>query len=184
MKKEKKGKIFIAWLALIFLIILILWLSFMKFFGTVTPNIEEKPVNNSSATAINNALKEITTNFNQNSKVKEYENNDITLKATVNNYSIFISYITDITITYEFTYNNLSLDIITNLSEEEQETFNIIYQILIEAVQKRLNNEENIETIITNFLTTEDSYNGLTKTKVDAGIKYQMNITKRIKPNE
>lgn len=179
--KQKKNKKVIAWIMLFILIGIALALTYLKFFSVDNINIEERPVNNSSSNAIHNALKDITTNFNQNSKVKEYANDNIILKASVNNYSIYISYITDTTTTYEFTYDNLCLNIVVNNTEEDKTKFNVVYQLLIEAVQKRINNTDNLDAIINNFLTTDTTYDGLSKEEVENGIAYQMNITKKLK---
>jgi len=179
--KLKINKIIIAWIILFISTSLALVLTYLKLFPE-NNNIEEKPVNESSSNAIHNALKDITTNFNQNSNLLEYsENNNIVLKASLNNYSIFISYVTDISTTYEFTYNDLCLNITINNTEEEKNKFNIVYKFLIEAVQKRLNNIKNIDNIINEFLNTNINYDGLTKLELENKITYQINITKKIK---
>lgn len=176
-----KSKELIAWLFLIILIVVVLFITYIKYFSTNTTNIniEEKPVNESSSIAIHKALNEITTNFND--RVKEYkESNDITLNATSNNYSIFISYASDTTTTYEFTYEDLSLNIIIDNNEENLVKFNVVYKYLIESVQERLKNQNNIDELIANFLTTDINYDGLIKIKSNDTIKYQMDITKKI----
>ena len=175
-----KGKDFIAWLLLMILIFIILFITYIKYFSVIdNKNIEETPINESSSIAIHKALSDITTNFNNNTK--EYANsNNITLNATANNYSIFISYVDDTAVTYEFNYENLFLNIIINNDEENITKFNVVYKFLIESTQERLNNQNNINDLIEKFLTTDNNYDGLIKTKSDDTIKYQMNITKTL----
>ena len=165
---------------LILLVVIILILSYIRFFSLDNSNIEERPVNESSSNAIHTALKEITMNFNQNSKIVDYADNNIVLKASVNNYYIYISYITEVTVTYEFYYDDLNLNITID-DDKNNEEFGIIYQILIEAVQKRLNNEENVSNVANSFLVTGDSYEGLSKIEDEDKVTYKMNITKKIK---
>lgn len=175
-----KSKDLIALIILILLIIITLFITYIKYF-TVSKNnnIEEIPVNESRSIAIHKALNEITTNFND--KAREYkELNDVTLNATLNNYSIFISYVNDTTITYEFTYEDLFLNIVINNNEENLKKFNVVYKLLIESVQKRLNNQTNIDDSIESFLTSDINYDGLIKIKNDDIVKYQMDITKKI----
>lgn len=176
------GKKIIAWIMLFLMIILVLILSYIKFFSVGNPNIEEVPVENSSSNAIHLALEEITKNFNDDPKIDEYSKNNINIKAVVNNYSIYISYVTDTSITYEFTYDDLCLSIL--VSEENNNTFKEVYAILIKAIQDRINNEENIDELINNFFTTDASYDGLSKSNVDGGIEYKINITKKLSLSE
>lgn len=180
--KNQKSKIICAWIMLVISVILALALTYFKFFLVVNDKIEEKPINESSSKAIHIALNDIITNFNQNPKIKKYaDENNITLIASVNNYSIFISYITNTTTTYEFSYDDLCLNIIINDVEEDIQKFNIVYGILIEAVQKRINNTNDIENIINKFLNEDVNYEGLTKFEIENRIKYQIDITKKIK---
>lgn len=185
MKKEKKGKIIIAWIVLILLIIMLLALNYIKFFGSqTTPNIEEKPVGNSSEQAVNNALQQIVDNFNQHEKVKEYAEQNIGLKAVLNGYSIYISYTTDTTTTYEFTYHDLTLDIDIANDEENIQKFKTIYEILIYAVQQRIDNDENIDSYVSEFLNDSEEYDGLYKVVADNIISYHMDITRKLKAND
>lgn len=182
--KEKNNNI-IVWIFLVLLIICILILTYIKYFSidnTSSKYIKEIPINESSSIAIHNALKDITINFNENSKLKEYEQeNNLELNATVNNYSIFISYIKDTTTTYEFKYEDLFLNIVINNTEEEKEKFNIIYKFLIEAVQKRINNSNDVNEVIEMFLTNDVNFEGLSKLVDNSTIKYQMDITRKIR---
>lgn len=179
--KQKKNKIVIAWILLFGLIGIALSITFMKFFPKNNNNIEERPVNESSSNAIHTALQDITVNFNQNPNVVKFaEDNNIILKAALNNYSIYISYIAETTTTYEFAYDNLCLNITINNNKVDKTKFNIIYQFLIEAVQKRINNTDDISSTINDFLNNDKNYEGLTKNELATGIEYQMNITKKI----
>ena len=177
-----KTKRIIAWIFLFFLIFCLLGINYIKFFENDNPNIKEVPVETSSSKAINNALNEIVTNFNNSKEIDDYAKNNIIIKATLNNYSIFISYTTDKTTTYEFSYNNLILSIDIENKKENLDKFQNIYSILIKSVQKRLGNEENIDTIINSIFEENKIYDGITlEEKENNIINYKMNITKKLK---
>lgn len=180
--KEKKGKNIVAWVLLVALVCITLILTYLRFFSVSDTEFKEIPVNDSSSNAIHTALKDITSNFNQNVKLKEYnEQNNVILKASLNNYSIYISYITDVTMTYEFTYDDLCLNIIINNNIEEKEKFTVIYKFLIEAVQKRINNNDDFDKIVDAFLNDDINCDGLVKIESENVTEYQMNITKKLK---
>lgn len=176
----KKGKIIIAWIILIILIIMVAILSYLKFFGIKNEHIEEKPIENSSSEAINNALEEIVTNFNKNPKIQEYKDQGIQIEATLNNYSIYISYTTDTSTTYEFNYENLILKIMIENNPENLSNFKIIYQLLIEAVQERLGNTEDVTPYVTNLFETETTYTAIWKESNDNTLSYYIDITKEL----
>lgn len=180
--KQQKHKRLIAFIMLYTLIGLALILTYIKFFTADNNKITEIPVNESSSNAIHTALKEITNNFNESTKVKDYANdNDITLKASINNYSLYISYIAETTTTYEFSYKDLSLNI--TISNNDKEKFNEIYRLLIEAVQKRINNTTDITSFIDDFLNNDKNFDGLTKEINGDLINYKIDITKKLKSN-
>lgn len=186
---NEKSKLYLAYLILAILIILILILTYIRLFSLSLVRIEEKPINNSNSKAIQNALVDITTNFNKNINVINYSNNnDVSLKASVNNFSIFVNYTDDTTITYEFTLQkteDLSLDInISNNDKVDENKFNTIYCFLVEAVQKRLNNNVNLLNEINDFLINDIPCEGLSKKKTKNGIQYQINIMDKIIPKE
>lgn len=178
----KKGKIVIAWIFLIILIILLVGLNYIKFFGSVEENyIEEVPVESSSSNAINTALQQIVDNFNDNEKIAQYESQNIKLKAVLNNYSVFVSYIDEVeTTTYEFSYQDLNLTIKVADDAANIEKFEKVYEILIYAVQKRINNTEDIAIYVENFFDGSTQYDGLTRDIVDEMFVYEMNITKKL----
>ena len=68
----------------------------------------------------------------------------------VKGYSIFKSYIGNTTVTYEFVYDDLCLNILVD-NNEDIELFNVVCKFLIEAVQDRIGNN-NIEDRIDVFL--------------------------------
>ena len=136
-KKDKNNNTrYKEMLAIFFLIILImlsLTLTYLKFFSSYVinnDNIKEVPVNDSSSQAIHNALKVIVDNFNESENVKKYQiENNAKLTATVNNYSIFVTYFKDKKNTYEFIYNDLCLTI--KVKNNNQDEFNVVYKFLI-----------------------------------------------------
>lgn len=177
----KKKKI-ITWIILIILIILVLALSYIKFFGNNNPNITEKPVENSTSTAINQALMDITNNFNNSVDIENLTKDGIVASASTKNYSIFISYIiNDAKTTYEFNYNNLKLSINIENNKKNIEKFNQIYKILIKSCQKRINNLEDIDNDIDLFFQDKQELNGITKIVKNNVISYELDITKNIK---
>lgn len=186
---KEKSKLYLAYFILAILIILILILTYIRFSSLSPVKIEERPINNSSSEAIQSALVDITTNFNKNTNVINYSNNnDVSLKASVNNFSIFINYIDDITATYEFTLEkkeDLSLKIIiSDNNEVDQNKFNTIYCFLVEAVQKRLNNNDDISNEINDFLINDIPCEGLNKKRTENGVEYHINIMDKITPKE
>ena len=123
-----KQKTIIMWICLTFLIVLILALNYIKFFGSPNQNIREQPVENSTSEAIDNALLDIVNNFNNSTDVQELTKDSIVASAILKNYSIFISYtINESKTTYEFKYSNLKLTINISNDEENIEKFNKIY---------------------------------------------------------
>ena len=184
-KKQKDSKRLIAWILLISLLIISTIFTYMKFFSNdyEQNEIKENPVNNSNSKEVHTALEEITKNFNEIiNSAAEYNEDNIIIKASLNNYSIYISYITDnSTTTYEFKYDNLCLITILNSNEEETNKFNLIYKQLVKAIQKRINNPEDVSEYIDNFLNENTEYDGLTKNKLENEIEYKIDITKKIK---
>lgn len=186
-KKDKNNnprcKEILAIFFLVILIMLSLTLTYLKFFSSYiinNDNIKEVPVNDSSSIAIHNALKTIVDNFNESENVKKYQlENNAKLTATVNNYSIFVTHSKDKKNTYEFTYNDLCLTI--KVKNDNQNEFNVVYKFLIESVQKRINNYENISEIVDDYLLNNINYVGLDKKIYDDIIEYKINITEKLK---
>mgnify|MGYP004501549357 FL=1 len=171
----------LAWISLITLIILLLFLNYIKFFSQKNPNIEEKPVENSSSRAIETALSTIAENFNTNEELNTLKEENILLSATRKNYSLFITDIENENRTvYEFKYNNLKLSINVLDEKENLEKFNRVYKILIMSCQKRIQNEDIIDEKIEKFLNGEVEIEAIQKKKSGNIINYQMDITKKI----
>lgn len=176
-----KKKMVVTWIILVILICLLLFLNYVKFFGVKNENIEEKPVEDSSAVAIENALMDIVNNFNDSDDVKNLTKDGIIVSATLKNYSIFITYTINANkTTYEFNYSNLKLSINVLDDEKNLEKFNKIYKILIKSCQKRLKNDDDIDKILDSFLNDEVKIDAIQKENVNDVIKYQMDITKKI----
>ncbi len=176
-----KKKMVVTWIILVILICLLLFLNYVKFFGVKNENIEEKPVEDSSAVAIENALMDIVNNFNDSDDVKNLTKDGIIVSATLKNYSIFITYTINANkTTYEFNYSNLKLSINVLDDEKNLEKFNKIYKILIKSCQKRLKNDDDIDKILDSFLNDEVKIDAIQKENVNDVINYQMDITKKI----
>ena len=183
MKKDKL-KIITAWIILIVLIILFLITNYVKYFYVNNSIVEEKETENSTSIAINSALTDITNNFNEDPLIERYKNEGIKIKATLNNYSIFISYYDGTNITYEFIYNKLNLNINITNQELNINKFNKIYEILLKSIQKRLNNEDNLDLIIKEHINNNKELDGITKNIDNNIIKYKIDITRKIKEGE
>jgi len=188
MENKSKTRLFIAWIVLLILLIMLCILNYVKFFGFYSYDdvVEIIEVDESSSKAINNALSSIVNNFNSDEELTKYKDAGITLKATLKNNSIYISHTKDKTTTYEFNYNNLVLNINIKNDEENLKKFNTIYTILIKAVQKRIGNEINIDTLINSHINENAELVGINKkisndTKI---ITYNIDITKKIKIEE
>lgn len=178
----KKGKIIFTWITLIVLIGLLLALNYIKFFVVANPNIEERPVENSSSVAIHTALKEITEQFNQNEELEEYKKNGIQMNAILNQYSIYIHYSEDKeTTTYEFDYSNLSLKIKLTNEEKNLAKFYVVYKLLIEACQRRIGTQGDFSSLLDNVLNGEIEWDGVSKNEEENFVIYQLNITKQLK---
>ena len=183
MKKDKL-KIITAWIILIVLIILFLITNYVKYFYVNNSIVEEKETENSTSIAINSALTDITNNFNEDPLIERYKNEGIKIKATLNNHSIFISYYDGTNITYEFIYNKLNLNINITNQELNINKFNKIYEILLKSIQKRLNNEDNLDLIIKEHINNNKERDGITKNIDNNIIKYKIDITRKIKERE
>lgn len=183
MKKKEKTKVMIAWILLIVLIGLGLGLSYYRFFGEYNNSyMEEKKVDNSTSKAIQTALTFIVDQFNQDERVQLLKEQNIQVHAVLKNYSIFITYQDDDVVTYEFQYDQLLLKIHVENQVDNLNKFHSIYRILIDAVQSRLNNTENVDSQIQAFLDMKQDFNydGLTKTFSRKTVFYQMDITKKL----
>ena len=181
-----KFKLITAWGLLVLLIFACFSLTYLKFFSITTPEVTETPINNSSSNAIHNALNDIVINFNNDEKIKKYEEaNGVQLAAVVNNFSIFISCISEKTVTYEFLYEDLFLNITLNNDKMENAYFDSVYKFLVDAIQKRINNNLTYENTINQILESKEnvSYDGISKIVDNKNVKYQINITTKLKDN-
>ena len=174
-------KIIIAWIFLILLLGCLLVLNYVKFFMAPNPNILEYPVEKSSSEAIGIVLNEIADNFNTSGQLQEYLSDKIELKATVNQNSLFISYVdVEMTTTFEFSYSNLFLSITIENNSENVEKFNKVLEVLIRATQKRIGNEANLNSIINNILNETKEYDGIYEEKGEDRIQWKIDITKKL----
>ena len=174
------GKTKVAWILLIVLIIISLVLSYFKVLSNNNKNISEVPVDNSAAKAVDLALKQIVENFNNDEKINEYANQNINMNAVMNNRSIFVSYKTDKVITYEFIYNNFNLSVNIENNDENMKKFEKVFVVLNNAVQKRLNNDIDTESVIHDFLNNKKEVSGLLIDKKDKMFRVSVNIIEKI----
>ena len=187
MEENKKKNKILGWILLIILIALILGLNYIKFFANIeNEKVVEKESNTESSKVITTALNDIVTNFNESEKIQQNNEKKIKLNAALNQFSIFISYEIEqeeiLEGTYEFRYDNLTLSVTVPTEEKNKEVFGIIYDILAEAVQKRLNNTSNISNYINDFINNSKEIEGLTikENETEKTTTYIMNITTKI----
>lgn len=188
--KNKKGKEIVAWIMLVVLLVMILIVTYIRFFGFYDYD-EDKEITNvdiSSSEAIDNALNNIVDNFNADEEIVQVEDEGIKIKALLKNHSVYIYYtdMDDVTTTYEFSYGNLLLKIKIKNEEENLTRFNLVYKILIKAIQKRINNDIELDEMINSHISDDIELNGITKVinDTDDVINYQIDITKKIEMKE
>lgn len=185
-----KSKEIIAWVILIFLLIMLIILNYVRFFGFYNYQNESEitELEVSSNEAIDIALETIVNNFNNDEELKSLEQDKTKIEALYKNYSIYIYYtdLNDLTTTYEFNYNHLTLNINIKNSEENLEKFNIIYQLLLKAIQKRINIDFNNKELIDSHIKDGTQLTGITKTvsNDEKTINYKIDITKKIEKKE
>ncbi len=170
----------VAWIMLVVLIIISLVLSYFKVLSNNNKNLSEVPVDNSASKAVDLALKQIVDNFNNDEKINEYSNQNISMNAVLKNKSIFISYKTDKVITYEFVYNNFNLSVNINDDDENLKRFEKIFIVLNNAVQKRLNNDLDSESIVHDFLNDKKKVSGLIVDRQDKSLRVSVNILEKL----
>lgn len=182
MNKEKI-KITIAWILLVILLCFLFYMIHIKFFRKEFGNaeIEEIPVENSSTEAINIALSTIVDNFNKSPLIEQYKKEGIDISAILSNNSIYVTYEKEMVTTYEFNYNNLNLTINILDEEENKIQFNKVYEILIKSIQERIENKNDITSLVDNHLNKEKNYDGLTTKKHGEIQTYTIDITKQLK---
>ena len=179
-----KSKRIIAWVVLVMLLLMIAGISYVRFVAYYDYQVEE--TEESSSEAISGALTAIVDNFNNSEEVANYKNEGININAVLNNHSIYISYSSTITTTYEFSYNNLNLSINIDNTEDNLSKFNSIYKILIKAIQKRIGNEEEkLDELINSYINDNIGLVGLEKNiNEDNTISYKIDITKKLEEGE
>lgn len=178
-KPQKKKSVVGLCLLLIILIGIALGITYLKFFykdTTGDPIIPEQKL----TPAITSELNKIVDNINNDEIVKGKSKENINIKAELKKDTIAITYNNNNKKEeYNFKYNNMLLEIET---ESADEVFNEIFKIIVRANQKRLNNTNNIDNIVDQFLNNEYEINGLYKESLEANeITYSISIDKVIK---
>ena len=84
---KNKNKIVIAWIVLFLLFIIMIALSYIKFFGFYTyKDIEIIEEENSGDEAIEIALNSIVDNFNSSDDIEAFKTQEIDIKAVLKNH--------------------------------------------------------------------------------------------------
>lgn len=177
-----KYKRFIAWMLLSLLVVCLLGLNYVKFFGGSNKDDEKNSDSNSSFEENNVLLTEIVSIFNSSGYVENYSKNGIHLKATVNKNSIFISHTTNDTVVYEFLYSEPMLSITLENEHENVLKCNQALELLIHAIQMRIDKEEKLAEVINKVVFGNDKVDGINRTVTDKSVYYEIDITKRMQP--
>ena len=178
-KQVKKKSIAGLCLLLIILIGIALGLTYLKFFYKDTTGVPIIP-DQKLTPEITNELNIIVDNINNDEIVKEKSKENINIKAKLNKDTITITYNNESKIEeYNFKYNNMLLEIET---ENNKTAFNDIFKIIVRANQKRLNNTNNIDILVEQFLNNDYEIDGLYKESLEANqITYNIALDKVIK---
>jgi hypothetical protein len=180
-KKPTKTSIALAWIILIVCITLALALTYLKFF-TVNKNTENNINESNVSPVITEALQTIVDNFNNNELINKYKEENINITATLSNTTITINYSNnEINKNYDFNFVSPLLN--SKINNNDIEEFKIIYKILVYACQQRLDNYNNIDSLIDDFYNEKEVV-GLTKSKEDDNIIYSIDVTKTITTND
>lgn len=180
-KRVKKKSTALAWISLIILISAAGGLTYLKFFAGLETNTANTTPKETTSPVVLEALTSIADNFNSDSKIEEYKKSNIDVNATVENTNIKITYKDKETKIYEFKLVTPNLVIETTSNDPE---FEKIFTIIVHAIQKRLDNKNNIDEYIKKFLEEEEEVEGLSKETIEANkIKYQINVSKKIGVN-
>ena len=181
-KKVSKGKILLSLLLLLILIFLLGLLNYVKFFANIDINNQTKKENTVTVDDVERkVLEEIVKNFNNDNKLKDYAKNNLTIEATINNKTIKVTSKKEETKEYIFEFENPYLIIKTDSNDEY---FEKVFSLMIYANQKRLNNSNNLDKYIQDFLNDEEEYEGLTKDSTEANVlTYKIDISKILKEN-
>ena len=178
-KQVKKKSIAGLCLLLIILIGIALGLTYLKFFYKDTTGVPIIP-DQKLTPEITNELNIIVDNINNDEIVKEKSKENKNIKAKLNKDTITITYNNESKIEeYNFKYNNMLLEIET---ENNKTAFNDIFKIIVRANQKRLNNTNNIDILVEQFLNNDYEIDGLYKESLEANqITYNIALDKVIK---
>lgn len=181
-KRVKKRSTALAWISLIILISAAGGLTYLKFFSGLETNTANNTPKETTSPVVLEALTSIADNFNSDSKIEEYKKNNIDVNAVVEDTSIKVTYKDKETKTYDFKLVTPNLVIETTSNDPE---FEKIFTIIVHAIQKRLDNKNNIDEHIKKFLEEDEEVEGLSKETIEANkIKYQINVSKKIGVNE
>ena len=121
----------------------------------------------------------IVTNFNNSELLKEYQKQNIDIKASLKDNNIIVSYEdSTATMEYELIYNDSNLEI--TIKDGEKNYFDKIYKLLIIANQEALGNKEKYDEYIDEFLINSRKIDGLIIENKENNIIYKMDISKEI----
>lgn len=172
-----KGKIIGAWILLVILISCVAGLIYLK----KNTELEEEKVTeteNKISPIITTELTNIVNYFNANSLISEYEQEGLTLTASLQDATIIISYATSNTNgIINYNYNQISANLNTTFEQESKELNDKIFKVLVMACRERKSWKEDITNEVENFLTSNTEIIGLNKETNENNITYHINVT-------
>ena len=182
--KEKNPKAYTIigiWIILVIIFLLIKGFTTLNFYTINNKNIKEYPVSESKyIKEQKKILENIVTNFNKQTTTKEYQNQNISINATVTGNTIIINYIDNKETKKDFKFILDNKTLSATIPNEDKNIFQIIIKEIIKANQKRLNNNEDIETYLDNILNKKITNSQIKIVEYEKTTEYNIETDKLI----
>ena len=181
-KNSLDKRIVVAWIVLIILIITVISLTYLKFWGP-NVNIKEQPINsmkennNVENDSKDKSLSSLAANFNSYFIVNDYKKENVEISATLSKDDFVVNY-TDNSKSYNkkfvCKYNGGILT--SDISLEDASYFDIVYRIIIYANQVIASPNVSVDNIISGVLNGTDTYSGLSKEVTGNNVTYSIDL--------
>lgn len=181
MKKGNNISIVMAWVLLFINIGLFLFISYLKFFtnNDSSSNVIEHSVNDTKLSpVIIEELQTVIKYFNEDDEVKNYKDENIIIKAYLEDEDIKVSYKEQDN--EEIFVFKFSTPLLTcSIDKDNLDMFKIIYRIMVNSCQKRLGNSDYDINLIDDFYNGND-VGGLVVETDDNKYTYGIDMTVKI----
>ena len=181
-KNSLDKRIVVAWIVLIILIITVISLTYLKFWGP-NVNIKEQPINsmkennNVENDSKDKSLSSLAANFNSSFIVNDYKKENVEISATLSKDDFVVNQ-TDNSKSYNkkfvCKYNGGILT--SDISLEDASYFDIVYRIIIYANQVIASPNVSVDNIISGVLNGTDTYSGLSKEVTGNNVTYSIDL--------